>query len=754
MLVREWKGKLERVMVLESGFAWNGKSYSSLSQIAKAMTGTAWNGHRFFGLRTATSDRAAQARAWVGGRGRRPPGRMSRRTDLQQANRSVVAALYQAMRSHQLQGARRRMPRTPSQRRRGRVMKPANPKASLRCAVYTRVSTEHGLEQEFNSLDNQREASEAYIKSQAHEGWRLMRDRYDDGGFSGGSMERPALKKLLDAVRARRIDVIVVYKVDRLTRSLADFAKLVELFDEHQVSFVSVTQAFNTTTSMGRLTLNVLLSFAQFEREVTGERIRDKIAASKKKGIWMGGVVPLGYRVDNRALHVVEEHAAFVRDLFRRYLEIGSVVRLKAALDQENVRLPIRTDGRGKTTGGGLISRGHLYKILSNPIYVGRLTHKDQVHEGLHDPIVDHETWNRVQRLLAEHAQDRAGSRQDSDALLAGKLFDDRGNRMSPSHATKRGRRYRYYVSQAILQGRKADAGSVARVPAMEIERRVVEAVRGAAPTDRRERSIETQIIRRASDRPVAAIDSAASARRPARPRSRRRPSRRRRAHHDPPHHVGDSACRRDRGRRAGSDHGRSLDTAIALSTPRDHSGGRRTIRCGAPDANQSARGSHRCPPRRPSLARRTDDRFEPHDRVHRCPREEDRTLDPPDDVARLPFSGPRQSGDRRTAAARLRRQAADGPSDRMVGSVVRARSQGARIGRIETRSAQPIIRRTQVSIRDRGHRQVVRRSLPHQVQPAHLGNGILRPETRRRVPAQEAGQTRLVAAADRARPC
>jgi site-specific DNA recombinase len=389
-------------------------------------------------------------------------------------------------------------------------MKPANPKATLRCAVYTRVSTEHGLEQEFNSLDNQREASEAYIKSQAHEGWRLMRDRYDDGGFSGGSMERPALKKLLDAVRARRIDVIVVYKVDRLTRSLADFAKLVELFDEHQVSFVSVTQAFNTTTSMGRLTLNVLLSFAQFEREVTGERIRDKIAASKKKGIWMGGVVPLGYRVDNRALHVVEEHAAFVRDLFRRYLEIGSVVRLKAALDQENVRLPTRTDGRGKTTGGGLISRGHLYKILSNPIYVGRLTHKGQVHEGLHDPIVDHESWSRVQRLLAEHAQNRAGSRQDSDALLAGKLFDDRGNRMSPSHATKRGRRYRYYVSQAILQGRKADVGSVARVRAIELERRVVEAVRGAASADPRERSIETQIIRRGSDRSIAGINGAA----------------------------------------------------------------------------------------------------------------------------------------------------------------------------------------------------------------------------------------------------
>jgi DNA invertase Pin-like site-specific DNA recombinase len=359
-------------------------------------------------------------------------------------------------------------------------MKPKGGKASLRCAIYTRVSTEHGLEQEFNSLDNQREASEAYIKSQAHEGWKLIRTRYDDGGYSGGSMDRPALQKLLDDVRARRIDVVVVYKVDRLTRSLADFAKLVELFDAHQVSFVSVTQAFNTTTSMGRLTLNVLLSFAQFEREVTGERIRDKIAASKKKGIWMGGVVPLGYRVENRALHVVEEHAASVRNLFRRYVEISSVVRLKAVLDEESLRLPIRTDGTGKTTGGGLISRGHLYKILSNPIYLGRLTHKGQVHEGLHDPIIDQETWDRVQALLAEHAERTAGARQQSDALLAGKLFDDRGNRMSPSHAAKKGRRWRYYVSQAILQGRKHEAGSVARVPALEIERRVAGAVRAA----------------------------------------------------------------------------------------------------------------------------------------------------------------------------------------------------------------------------------------------------------------------------------
>ena len=240
-------------------------------------------------------------------------------------------------------------------------MKRESRKASLRCAIYTRVSTENGLEQEFNSLDNQREASEAYIKSQAHEGWKLIRDRYDDGGFSGGSMDRPALAKLLDDVRARRVDVIVVYKVDRLTRSLADFAKLVELFDEHDVSFISVTQAFNTTTSMGRLTLNMLLSFAQFEREITGERIRDKVAASKKRGIWMGGAVPFGYRVENRALHIVEEHAEFVRDLFNRYLKLGSVVRLKTVLDAENVRLPVRIAGTGRATGGGLImSRPHL----------------------------------------------------------------------------------------------------------------------------------------------------------------------------------------------------------------------------------------------------------------------------------------------------------------------------------------------------------------------------------------------------------
>jgi site-specific DNA recombinase len=395
--------------------------------------------------------------------------------------------------------------KAPGEQEGGLTVRAEKPKLTLRCAVYTRVSTEHGLEQEFSSLDNQRESSEAYIKSQAHEGWKLIRNRYDDGGYSGGSMERPALQKVLDDVRARRIDVIIVYKVDRLTRSLADFAKLVELFDVHQVSFVSVTQAFNTTTSMGRLTLNVLLSFAQFEREVTGERIRDKIAASKKKGIWMGGVVPLGYRVEDRTLHVVEEHAAFVRDLFRRYLEIGSVVRLKAILDRGDVRLPTRTDGTGRTTGGGLISRGHLYKILSSPTYLGRLSHKGQVHEGLHDPIVGQETWDRVQVLLAEHTNRTAGVRQRSDALLAGKLFDDRGNRMSPSYATKNGRRWRYYISQSILQERKHEAGSLARVSAPEIERKVAESVRAvlSAPDGRHSNGSRTSQRKTSSSVPA-----------------------------------------------------------------------------------------------------------------------------------------------------------------------------------------------------------------------------------------------------------
>ena len=357
------------------------------------------------------------------------------------------------------------------------------PVRALRCAIYTRVSTEHGLEQEFNSLDSQREASEAYIKSQAHEGWRCLPARYDDGGFSGGSMERPALQRLLGEIRCRRIDVIVVYKVDRLTRSLTDFAKLVELFDEHGVSFVSVTQAFNTTTSMGRLTLNVLLSFAQFEREVTGERIRDKIAASKKKGIWMGGVVPLGYRVENRALHIFEDHAILIRRLFASYLELGSVSALKCRLDAAGLHVPERVDGAGRRCGGKPFSRGHLYKILSNPIYIGQLSHKGKTYDGQHPAIVEQATWDGAQAQLASHAHRRSCRQLASAHLLMGRIQDDRGHAMTPTHAQKGSRRYRYYVSQAVLQGRP-EARSIARVPAPEIEALVIGAMRSATRTN------------------------------------------------------------------------------------------------------------------------------------------------------------------------------------------------------------------------------------------------------------------------------
>ncbi|MCJ2012003.1 recombinase family protein [Methylobacterium sp. J-076] len=353
---------------------------------------------------------------------------------------------------------------------------PLGTRPTLRCAIYTRVSTEHGLDQEFNSLDNQREAAEAYIRSQAHEGWRLLSGRYDDGGFSGGSLERPALQRLLAEVRARRVDVIVVYKVDRLTRALSDFAKLVELFDGHGVSFVSVTQAFNTTTSMGRLTLNVLLSFAQFEREVTGEHIRDKIAASKRKGLWMGGVVPLGYRVEGRALHVVEEHAALVRAIFAGYLAQGTVAALKQDLDAQGINLPVRRDGAGRETGGGPFSRGHLYKLLGNPLYVGQLRHKGQVHDGQHPAIVDGATWRAVQdQLAANHHQHHRG-RAASGHLLAGRLRDAGDESMVTSHAQKGAVRYRYYVARAVgLDSKRL------RLPAASIEAVVVAGLRSIA---------------------------------------------------------------------------------------------------------------------------------------------------------------------------------------------------------------------------------------------------------------------------------
>ncbi len=348
----------------------------------------------------------------------------------------------------------------------------------LRCAIYTRVSSDQGLEQDFNSLDAQREAAEAYIKSQAHEGWRLRRDRFDDGGFSGGSMDRPALRKLLADVTDRHLDVIVVYKVDRLTRSLADFAKLVELFDSKGVSFVSVTQSFNTTSSMGRLTLNVLLSFAQFEREVTGERIRDKIAASKKKGIWMGGVVPLGYRVKNRKLIVDEAEAETVRLIFQRYLELGSLPALQRDLRAQGIISRPRLLKSGVEIGGVPFTNGPLAYMLKNRMLLGEINHRNQSYKGEHPAIVDADLFEAVQAKLAENLNRRDLRKGKSDALLTGCIFDDRGNLMSPTHAVKKGVRYRYYVSTARVQGRRAEAGTVARVPAQEIETHVLGALR------------------------------------------------------------------------------------------------------------------------------------------------------------------------------------------------------------------------------------------------------------------------------------
>ncbi len=342
----------------------------------------------------------------------------------------------------------------------------------IRCAIYTRVSTEHGLDQEFNSLDAQYEAASAYIKSQAHAGWTLIRSRYDDGGYSGGSTDRPDLQKLLDDIRSRKIDVIVVYKVDRLTRSLADFAKLVELFDAHGVSFVSVTQHFNTTTSMGRLTLNVLLSFAQFEREVTSERIRDKIAASKRKGLWVGGTLPLGYEMKDGKIAIIEEEAELVRSIFRRYLELGSVNELLRDLRDRNIRTKTRRLSTGATRGGIPFGRGALYYLLSNHFYIGEVKYKNEILPGEQPPIMDRGLFEAVRQKSLAQWSHRIVVRNKSDHLLTGLLFDDAGHRMIPTHATKAGIRYRYYVSTPVLHGeaKTASVGSVSRVPAADIE--------------------------------------------------------------------------------------------------------------------------------------------------------------------------------------------------------------------------------------------------------------------------------------------
>ena len=350
---------------------------------------------------------------------------------------------------------------------------------TLRCAVYTRKSSEEGLEQEFNSLHAQREACEAFIRSQRHEGWSCLPQAYDDGGRSGGNLERPALQQLLAEIREGKVDVVVVYKIDRLTRSLADFAKIVEIFDAKGVSFVSVTQQFNTTTSMGRLTLNVLLSFAQFEREVTGERIRDKIAASKKKGMWMGGVPPLGYTVRDRKLIIVESEAETVRHIFRRYAALGSVRLLKAELETHGIAGKRWTSASGRSWGGRPIGRGALYLILQNRIYRGEIVHKDQSYPGEHEATIDPALWDAVQARLAENAVERStGVRVKNPSLLAGLLFDSEGHRMTPTHAVKKGRRYRYYISRPLIVGARADADAGLRVPAAEIEQIVTNRIR------------------------------------------------------------------------------------------------------------------------------------------------------------------------------------------------------------------------------------------------------------------------------------
>src|SRR5882762_10037707 len=349
---------------------------------------------------------------------------------------------------------------------------------TVRCAIYTRKSSEEGLEQEFNSLQAQREACEAFINSQRHEGWVCLRAAYDDGGFSGATMDRPALQQLLGDLTAGRVDTVVVYKIDRLIRTLADFAKIVEILDTRGASFVSVTQQFNTTTSMGRLTLNVLLSFAQFEREVIGERIRDKIAASKKKGMWMGGVPPLGYRAQDGKLIIVESEAETLHFIFRRYAELGSVRLLKDELDARGIQSRLRTSASGRLRGGKPFARGALYLMLQNRIYRGEIVHKEQSHPGEHTPIIVQPLWDAVQAQLAHNAAERNSSaRHRQPSLLAGLLFDGDGNRMTPSHAVKKGTRYRYYISGSLITKDRTENAAALRIPAAEIEQLVSDRV-------------------------------------------------------------------------------------------------------------------------------------------------------------------------------------------------------------------------------------------------------------------------------------
>ena len=341
----------------------------------------------------------------------------------------------------------------------------------LNCAIYTRKSSDEGLEKEFNSLDAQREACAAFVLSQKHAGWAALPDLYDDGGLSGGTMERPALQQLLDDIKADKVQIVVVYKVDRLTRSLADFAKIVDVFDAHGASFVSVTQQFNTTTSMGRLTLNMLLSFAQFEREIAGERIRDKIAASKAKGMWMGGNVPLGYDVKERKLIVNEAEAEAVRLIFRRYLELGSVHILGHELDRLGVVSKHREGAGGALAGGNRFSRGALYTLLQNHLYRGEIAHQGKIYPGQHEAIIDADLWQLVQEKLSGNRQARAlGESAEEPSLFAGLIADGDGQRMTPTHAVKKGRRYRYYVSTQLITCTRTNHAKGWRIPAGDVE--------------------------------------------------------------------------------------------------------------------------------------------------------------------------------------------------------------------------------------------------------------------------------------------
>jgi len=350
--------------------------------------------------------------------------------------------------------------------------------ATKHCAIYTRKSSDERLELEFNSLDAQRESCEAYIISQKSEGWQTVKHKYDDGGFSGGTMERPALRQLLSDIKSGKVHIVVVYKIDRLTRSLMDFAKLVETFDAHGVTFVSVTQSFNTTTSMGRLTLNVLLSFAQFEREVAGERIRDKIAASKKRGMWMGGSMPLGYDVVKKQLIINATEAEIVRYIFTRYLKLGNVTELRAELAEKGIKSKIKISEKRRKYGGVTYSRGAIYSILRNPLYIGQVRHKQETYIGQHKAIIDMDLWGAVQKKLQNGATTARGIRQSRNInLLQGLLCDCEGTLYSPSHTNKNGRRYRYYLSQNLLQYRNHPKGTMARLPAHEIETAVAKAL-------------------------------------------------------------------------------------------------------------------------------------------------------------------------------------------------------------------------------------------------------------------------------------